>query len=82
MSLVSPKSRLVANELDLLYDLITARMVTTLTITAWRAALYPDNAPYILRNAPSARAGLAAFRALGRDTVTETLIRATGHPLS
>lgn len=64
-------------ELDLLFDLITARMVTTLTITAWRAAIYPDNAAYILRNAPSARAGLAAFRALGRDRVTEALTRAT-----
>ncbi len=64
---------LTAQETALLFDLITARMVTTLTITAWRAAMYPENAPYILRNAPSARAGLAAFRALGRDAVTRAL---------
>ena len=52
-------------ELDLLFDLITARMVTTLSITSWRAARYPENAAYILRNAPAAKAGLAAFRAIG-----------------
>lgn len=63
-------------EIDLLFDLIAARMVTTLTISAWRASLYPDNAVYILRNAPSARAGLAAFRALGRKAVTEALTQA------
>jgi hydroxylysine kinase len=61
------------DEIGLLYDLITARMITTLTITAWRASLYPANAAYILRNAPSARKGLAAFRALGRPAVTKAL---------
>ena len=45
-------------------------MIATLTISAWRAALYPGNAAYILRNAASARAGLAAFQALGRAAVT------------
>lgn len=47
-------------ETRLLPSLITARMLTTLTISAWRAARYPENAAYILRNAPSARAGLTA----------------------
>lgn len=51
-------------ETALLFDLITARMFATLIITGWRAARYPANAAYILRNAPSARAGLTAFRAL------------------
>ncbi|MBA3911003.1 MAG: aminotransferase [Rhodobacter sp.] len=51
-------------ETHLLPDLITARMLTTLTISAWRAARYPANAAYILRNAPSARAGLAAASGL------------------
>jgi Ser/Thr protein kinase RdoA (MazF antagonist) len=67
---------LTPQETALLYDLITARMVTTLTITAWRAAIHPENAPYILRNAPSARAGLVAFRVLGRDAVTHALKKA------
>ena len=52
---------LTTNEIALLPDLITARLVTTLVISAWRAARYPDNAPYILRNAPTSRAGLAAL---------------------
>ncbi len=51
-------------ETTLLPSLITARMLTTLTISAWRAARYPENAAYILRNAPSARAGLAAAATL------------------
>ncbi|MCB6177414.1 phosphotransferase [Rhodobacter sp. Har01] len=64
-------------ELALLYDLITARMVTTLTIAGWRAARYPENAAYILRNAPSARAGLAAFAEIGRDAATLAFAAAT-----
>ncbi|MCU0902995.1 MAG: phosphotransferase [Tabrizicola sp.] len=52
---------LTPQELELLPALITARLVTTLTISAWRAARYPDNAPYILRNAPTSRAGLDAL---------------------
>ena len=52
---------LTPQEIHLLPDLITARLVTTLTISAWRAARYPDNAAYILRNAPTSRAGLDAL---------------------
>ncbi len=52
---------LTAQEIALLPDLITTRLVTTLTISAWRAARYPGNAAYILRNAPSSRAGLDAL---------------------
>ncbi|MFN3282457.1 MAG: phosphotransferase, partial [Tabrizicola sp.] len=52
---------LTGQDLALLPDLITARLVTTLTISAWRAARYPENAPYILRNAPTSLAGLDAL---------------------
>lgn len=52
---------LTALEIGLLPDLITARLVTTLTISAWRAARYPENASYILRNAPTSRAGFDAL---------------------
>ena len=48
-------------EAALLPLMIATRMVTTLAITAFRAARYPENAPYILRNAPSATAGLIAL---------------------
>lgn len=63
-------------EVALLFDLITARMVTTLSIAGWRAARYPENAAYILRNAPSARAGMAAFAGIGRDAATRAFARA------
>lgn len=67
---------LTPQERDLLFDLVAARMVTTVAITARRAARYPDNAAYILRNLPSARAGLTAFATLDRARVTETLAAA------
>ena len=69
---------LTRDEIVLLPDLITARLIATLTISAWRAALYPGNAAYILRNAASARAGLAVFQALGRAAVTACINKATG----
>lgn len=67
---------LTAPERGVLFDLVAARMVTTVAITARRAARYPANAAYILRNVPSARAGLAAFAALDRATVDAALARA------
>ena len=69
---------LTPDEQALLPELIAARMVTTLVIPSWRATLYPGNAPYILRNVPAARAGLAAFRALGPAAVAATIARAAG----
>lgn len=62
---------LLAREIALLFDLITARMVTSLAIGGWRAASHPENAEYILRNTPAAQAGLQAFRSLGRDEATQ-----------
>jgi hydroxylysine kinase len=50
-------------EIALLPALVTARLVTTLVISAWRAARYPENASYILRNAPISRAGFDALDA-------------------
>ena len=52
---------LVENEIALLPDLVIARLVTTLVISAWRAQRYPQNAAYILRNAPTSRAGFDAL---------------------
>ena len=65
-------------ELDLLYDLIAARMATTACITSWRAARYPENRDYILRNAPRAWAGLKAFADLPRERAQEFLHRLCG----
>lgn len=69
---------LQAIELDLLYDLIAARLATTATITSWRAARYPENRDYILRNAPRAWAGLQAFAALPREEAQAYLRRVCG----
>lgn len=63
-------------ELGLVADLTATRMLTTLCITSWRAARYPDNASYILRNFPSARAGLLALAALPRAAVQTALTAA------
>lgn len=63
-------------ERALVPDLTAARMLTTLCITSWRAAKYPENAAYILRNFPSARDGLQALAALPQDSLKKALIRA------
>ena len=69
-------------ELALLPDLLIARLVTTLTISAWRAARYPDNAPYILRNAPASRTGLAALGRVKPTHLADQLQSACERPLS
>jgi Ser/Thr protein kinase RdoA (MazF antagonist) len=51
------------SELELLPLLIEARLAMTALITNWRASLYPQNRAYILRNAPTAWAGLNALSA-------------------
>ena len=57
---------LTVPELRLLRDLTATRMLTTLAVASARAARYPGNAPYILRNVPAAAAGLAALAAAPR----------------
>lgn len=44
-----------AAELGVLFDLILTRSTMTILITHWRAAQYPENRDYILRNEPVAR---------------------------
>ncbi len=65
-------------ELDVLYELIAIRMVTTIVITNWRAARYPENSGYILRNNPPARAGLLRIAGLSRAQSRAYLIQACG----
>lgn len=68
---------LTAAEIALIPDLVAARMVTTLAITSFRAARYPENAPYILRNFPSAARGLTALAEAGSDALARALARLT-----
>ncbi|THD83444.1 aminotransferase [Aliigemmobacter aestuarii] len=60
-------------EQALILDLAAIRMVTTITLASWRAARYPDNAAYILRNLPASSAGLQALSALPRDLARSRL---------
>ena len=69
---------LTRREVQILPDLIAARLVTTLTISAWRAARYPQNATYILRNAPTSRAGLDALT--DRAALATQFLTACGTP--
>lgn len=63
-------------EVEVLFDLITLRQVMTVTITEWRAMLYPDNKTYILRNQPRAATALEILNRIGRAEGTARLRRA------
>lgn len=67
---VSPLER---NELEVLFDLICARLVTTLIVTSWRASRYPANRDYILRNAHVADKQLKSLQKLGVEQGTSRL---------
>ncbi|TEA78819.1 phosphotransferase [Allopusillimonas ginsengisoli] len=56
-------SRLEWTEISLLVDLIATRYVMNVAITGWRAARYPENKAYILRNNEAAWAGLRCLDA-------------------
>ncbi len=63
-------------EVELLRDLTVARLVASITITNWRAARYPENAAYILRNNGPARMAIARFATLPTQDVTRALLSA------
>jgi len=67
---------LKANELDVLFDFIITRCVMTLLITEWRAAMYPENRDYILRNQVASVKGLKRLMKLGRVAGREILYQA------
>ena len=67
-----------AAELELLFTLITARLVMVVAISGWRAARHPDNAAYLLRNNPLSWARLAACERIGNEAATRALRRACG----
>ena len=65
-----------AKELEILPVLMGARVAMTIAITSWRAELYPENRDYILRNAPSARAGLRALASISLARSRDILLMA------
>ncbi len=64
--------KLTTLERGLLPDLIATRLGMTVLITGWRAAKYPENRDYILRNSLQAWGGLEHLRAVGRASVQQT----------
>lgn len=64
---------LAADERRIFADLVATRMLTTLVVAHGRAARYPENAGYILRNVPSAAAGILALAAVPRDAVLSAM---------
>lgn len=60
---------LTETEAQLFPALVATRMLTTIAVASARAARYPDNAPYILRNFASARDGLTALASIPRATL-------------
>ena len=65
-------------EVDLLFTLMTARLTMVVAISGWRAARYPENAAYVLRNNPPSWARLVACEQVGNDAATAALRRACG----
>ena len=70
---------LTKDEVDLLYHLILARVMTTMLVTSWRAALFPDNRTYILRHAAMAHAGFGFLTGMGPSRVTAGFLSACGY---
>ena len=60
-------------EVDLLYDLVSARLALRVLMYRWRAELFPDNRDYILRHSVAGHRLAEAFAAhppgAGRDGV-------------
>jgi Ser/Thr protein kinase RdoA (MazF antagonist) len=61
---------LTADELDLLPDLMLARILARIVISEWRAARFPENRAYILRNTPRAWDHLGRLLAIPADELT------------
>lgn len=66
---------LTDQEIDVLFTLIRARLAMVVSISGWRAARHPDNAPYLLRNNAVSWARLAACAQIDPDHARDTLLQ-------
>jgi Ser/Thr protein kinase RdoA (MazF antagonist) len=64
---------LLPEEVDLLIDLMSARLCAAVTITQWRAHANPDNSRYILKNTSIAWQGLECLARMDRAQASNTL---------
>ena len=69
----SSRIPLEPGELDVLGDLVTARLATIVAISAWRGARYPENAEYIQAWDADSWALLETFDRIGADEVAQEL---------
>ncbi|MFT3688986.1 phosphotransferase [Paenirhodobacter sp.] len=67
-------ARLSREELSLIPHLVMGRIVTRALLSLWRAASFPDNAAYILRNTEQGWAQLDWFLARDPAAVSELLL--------
>ena len=65
-------------EIDVLFTMITARLVMVVAISGWRAARYPENAAYLMRNNALSWARLAACERVGSAAATRAFRNACG----
>lgn len=71
-------SPLLPAEIDVLFTLMTARLVMVVAISGWRAARYPENAAYLLRNNVVSWARLQACERIGQAAATAAFRTACG----
>jgi hydroxylysine kinase len=67
---------LTGRELDLLAELMLARVLARIVISEWRAARFPENRAYILRNTPRAWEHLSRLLAIPGPEITARIHRA------
>jgi 4-aminobutyrate aminotransferase-like enzyme/Ser/Thr protein kinase RdoA (MazF antagonist) len=66
-------------EAELLFDLVMTRAVATAVIASWRAARYPENREYILRDRATAWARIELLDGVDREAAKRTLMSACGY---
>lgn len=71
---------LTAPEIDLLPDLIKTRLALIMTIAQWRAARYPENRDYLLRNLPRAWRSLQQIERYSHQQICQRLRQALAEP--
>jgi hydroxylysine kinase len=69
---------LTPQEIDVLFNLMLARLVMVVAISGWRAQRYPDNAAYLLRNNAVSWSRLIACERVGPQAATQALRQACG----
>ncbi len=63
-------------EIDLVPDLVMARLVQSLTIGAWRAELHPENRDYILTDAEPAWQAMLRLDQIGTEAMLRAVVEA------